>query len=35
MAITITDDARTEIQKIMAEAEYSKPALRIVLAGVG
>ncbi|GEM_PF-451466 len=35
MNITITDSAQEKILAIMAEAEYKKPALRIVFAGIG
>ncbi len=35
MAINITSSAKSELQKIMSESEYKKPALRLVFAGVG
>lgn len=35
MNITITKNAQEKLLGIMAEAEYNKPALRIVFSGMG
>lgn len=35
MNVTITKSAQEKLSAIMAEAEYKKPALRIVFSGMG
>lgn len=35
MNISITDNAKTELKKVIGESQLSNPALRVYIAGAG
>jgi hypothetical protein len=35
MQINISDEAKTQLKKILGKTDYKEPALRVIIAGMG